>query len=176
MNYRILINLSILIFVILTLRCNNTTSPNNHLTSKKDIIGTWVDTHTTVDTNYVIYRAIQDSISYDSLYHPHPHYHIDTVDTIYYNTHYTHKTYSIAYDTIKISKSNSLQLPCPFPGCVTPTLTGRWSLINDSLLNIYPIQNIPAFSTHYLVTKHLPDSLIFSSSDGIDTCVKQSTW
>ena len=174
MNYRMLMNLGILLFVILTLQCSNATSPNNQINPNKDLIGTWSDIHTVIDTQYVIYRAIQDSIHYDSLYQPHPYYHIDTVADTSYDTIIYYKTYSIAYDSIKITSGNNLRIPCPYPGCVTPTLIGWWWLINDSLF-IYPVPNgiSPAFSTRYLITKHLPDSLIFSSSDGIDTCQKQ---
>lgn len=148
MNYRILMNFSILLFVILTLQCSNPISPN-----KGDIIGTWVGgSHT------VVYTFIKDSLN-----------HYDTS----YDTGIEYKTYSITYDTIKISSGSNLILPCPYPGCYVPTLTGRWSFDDDSLF-IYPFPNSSLiYSTRYLVTKHLPDSLIFSSSDGIDTCVKQ---
>ncbi|MGA2506929.1 MAG: hypothetical protein ABSF80_05575 [Chitinispirillaceae bacterium] len=173
MNYRMLMNAGILLFVILTLQCNNATSPNNQINPNKDLIGAWSDIHTVIDTQYVIYRAIQDSIHYDSLYQPHPYYHIDTVADTSYHTIIYYKTYSITYDSIKITSGDNLIRPCPSGGCYTPTLTGTWLLNNDSLF-IYPVFGIrPAFSTRYLITKHLPDSLIFSSSDGIDTCQKQ---
>jgi hypothetical protein len=149
MNYRILMNFSILLFVILTLQCSNATSPNE-IFNKGDIIGTWVKSYTVEELKFKF-----DSLT--QLYIP------------YYDTGIGYKTCSITYDTIKIS-SGSIH-PCPCPCCCTP-LVGTWSYGNDSII-IYPISDCHAFSTRYLITKHLPDSLIFSSSDGIDTCVKQ---
>lgn len=149
MNYRILMNFSILLFVILTLQCSNPISPN-----KGDIIGTWVGgSHT------VVYTFIKDSLN-----------HYDTS----YDTGIEYKTYSITYDTIKISEADSFKVALPiFPGPHVLPFIGTWSLINDSLI-VYPVSGGDRFSTRYLIAKHLPDSLIFSSSDGIDICKKQS--
>jgi hypothetical protein len=149
MNYRILMNAGILLFVILTLQCSNITSPD-----KRDIIGTWVGSHTEVAI------FIKDSLN-----------HYDTS----YDTGVEYKTYSITYDTIKISRADSFKITFPIiSGPFVFPFIGTWSLINDSLI-VYPVPNgiRPAFSTRYLITRHLPDSLIFSSSDGIDTCQKQ---
>jgi hypothetical protein len=149
MNYRILMNFSILLFVILTLQCSNLVSSN-----KGDIIGTWVGgSHT------LVYTFIKDSLN-----------HYDTL----YDTGIGYKTYSITYDTIKISEADSFKIVLPiFPGPLVLPFKGTWSLINDSLI-VYPVSGGNRFSTRYLITKLLPDSLIFSSSDGTDTCENQS--
>jgi hypothetical protein len=161
MNYRMLMNAGILLFVILTLQCNNAVSPNNQISLKKDasIIGTWINRH----TECVLKGLLRDTSN-----------HVDTLYDTVYDTIFEYKTYSIAYDTIKISSvSNNMIPPCPYPGCYTPTLIGMWSSIDDSLF-VYPFPNSSLiYSTRYLFTKHLPDTLIFSSSDGIDTCQKQ---
>lgn len=157
MNCRMLINSGMLLFVLLTLQCNNALSPDNQINLKKDtsIIGTWNGNR---HPNGVMMGLLRDTSN-----------HVDTL----YDTIFEYKTYSIAYDTIKISRVRNEIPPCPYPGCYTPTLTGRWSIDDDSLF-VYPFPNSSLiYSTRYLVTKYLPDTLIFSSSDGIDTCVKQ---
>jgi hypothetical protein len=157
MNYRMLMNFGILLFVILTLQCSsNLTSPN-----KRDIIGTWVGgSHTVV----YIYNGIFPTNISDSLNH--------SVDTLY-DTGIVCKTYSITYDTIKISEADSFKIALPEnPGPLVFPFIGTWSLINDSLI-VFPVSGVNRYSTRYFITKHLPDSLIFSSSDGIDTCQKQ---
>jgi hypothetical protein len=160
MNYRMLINSGILLFVLLALQCNNAVSPNNQISLKKDtsIIDMWIGNR---HLDRVIMSLVRDSSNLaDTLY-----------DTIY-DTIFEYKTYSIAYDSIKITSGDNVIHPCPSGGCVTPTLIGRWSSIDDSLF-VYPFPNSSLiYSTRYLVTRHLPDILIFSSSDGIDTCQK----
>ena len=148
MSYRMLMNSGILLFVLVTLQCNNATSPNE-IFNKGDIIGTWVSSHT------VVWTIVKDSLN---------HY----VDTLY-DTGSESKTYSITYDTIKISKTF-----CCIPSPYISPLIGTWSLIGDYLI-VYPVSgtNTLTFSTQYLITKSSPDSLIFSSSKGIDTCQKQ---
>jgi hypothetical protein len=140
-----LMNSGILLFVLLALQCSNPASP------KDDIIGTWVGSHTVVRIGHLVDTS--------------GHY----VDTTY-DTGVATKTYSIRYDTIKISQTSGgfrFIIPTPY----IPPLEGTWSLIEDSLI-VYPVSG-SAYSTRYRITKHLPDSLIFSSSDGIDTCQKQ---
>ena len=145
MNYRILMNFSILLFALLTLQCE--TLQNNQSISKGDIIGTWVASHTEI------------SPAYDTGF-------------IGYDTGFIYKTYSITFDTIKISKTYSGRFSHPIGG-FSP-LIGTWSLINDSLIVYHDFYSPAYFSTRYLITKYSPDSLIFSFYNGIDTCENQS--
>jgi hypothetical protein len=143
MNYRMLMNSGMLLFVLLALQCSNPASP------KDDIIGTWVSGSHTVVKLFI---------------------HYPSNDTLF-DTGNVYKTYSITNDTIKISEtSNGFRIIHPTP--YTPPSIGTWSLIDDSLF-VHPVSGFYCYSTRYLITKVLPDSLIFSSSDGIDTCQKQ---
>jgi hypothetical protein len=75
MNYRILFNFGIFLFVILNLKCSNDLNQSD----KGDIIGTWVASHT---SRFAIIQYPSDDTSY--------------------GTESVSCTYSIKYDTIKI--------------------------------------------------------------------------
>lgn len=147
MNYRMLMNFGMLLFAVLTLQCSNPAS------QREDITGAWVGSH----------HAVKMFVSVDTSGH-----YADTM----YDTGFSVKTFSIEYNTITISRADSgfrIIHPTPY----TPPLTGAWSLIGDYLI-VYPYNSeFVCYSTRYIITKHLPGSLIFSSSDGIDTCQKQ---
>jgi hypothetical protein len=145
MIYRMLIISGMLLFVIVTLQCSDVISSN-----RESVIGTWVSGSQVVRTGITVYSDHRDTL---------------------YDTGNVYKTYSITNDTIKISETSyGFRIIPPTP--YTPPSIGTWSLINDSLF-VHPVSGFYCYSTRYHITRLLPDSLIFSSSDGIDTCRKQ---